>query len=276
MGVYVHPLSEKMIHSALTQERHAVLLSGKEGSGLLTIAQHVANAQAASVLTLQPEKDEKIDLVKGVIAIEQIRRLYDTLRTNPANGRIVIIDFADRMGAPAQNAFLKLLEEPPARTQFVLLSHYPERLLPTIRSRIEEIDVRPLLAEQSQALLDELRVSDALKRTRILFIADGRPAEITRLAQDDTYYEGRVAIVKDARTFVTGTPYDRVLLAKEYKDSREKALLLLSDAMAQLKDSLAKGGTEASLDALTHLERVYTRIVAQGNVRLQLSSLGAL
>lgn len=276
MAVYIHPVSEKMLRSALAQERHAIMLSGKEGSGLLTIAKEFSRAHKASLQIVQPEKDEKIDLVKGVIGIEQIRRLYDTLRTSPANGRMIVIDYADRMGIPAQNAFLKLLEEPPARTQFMLLSHNPDRLLPTIQSRVEAIEVRPLTPEQSNAVLDELDVTDTLKRTRLLFIAAGLPAELTRLVADESYYEERVKIVKDARTFVTGNPYDRILLAKEYKDSRERALLLLSDAMRQLKDSLVTGGDSATIGALERLEQTYTRLIEQGNVRLQLSSLGTM
>lgn len=259
----------------MARHDRSLLLSGKEGVGLLTIARTFADEQKTNMLLLQPEKDEKIDLVKGVIGIEQIRRLYDTVRTSPSNGRTIIIDFADRMGIPAQNAFLKLLEEPPAKTQFVLLAHYPERLLPTILSRVEQVEVRPVEQAQSLALLDSLKVFDELKRTRLLFIAGGLPAELTRLHQDDDYYEARAQIVKDARTFVTGTPYDRAYLAKEYKDSRENALLLVSDAMRQVQSSLAQGNT-GSLEALRKLEKAYTRLVEQGNVRLQLTALGAL
>ncbi len=271
-----HPVSERLLDAAGATTGKGVLLTGEPGIGLTTAAKRLVGDFSGTILRVLPEKDEKVDLEKGIITIAQIRLLYDTVRTTAARGRVVLITHADRMGVPTQNAFLKLLEEPPVGTRFILLSHYPERLLPTVLSRVEQVAVRPLTGAQSEALLDTLGVQDAMLRTRLLFIASGLPAELTRLVTDEARYEARVQIVKDARVFVTGGPYDRLVLAKQYKDSRENATLLLVDAMKQLKDTVLKQGSEASLQALERLELVHTRLLEQGNVRLQLSSLGSL
>src|SRR5690606_41517756 len=66
-----------------------------------------------------------------------IRRLYDLARTKGSK-KYIIIDYAETMAKPAQNAFLKLLEEPNDQIHFILLSHQPQSLLPTIMSRSEE------------------------------------------------------------------------------------------------------------------------------------------
>ena len=193
-------------------------------------------------------------------------------RTVEPSGRVVFIDYAERMAPAAQNAFLKLLEEPSQGTHFVLLTHQPELLLPTITSRAQRVDMRPITADQSIVLLDELEVRDATKRAQLLFIAEGLPAELTRLARDEVRFEARAALVKDARSFVTGSAYERLLIAKKYKDSREDALILVQDALKLLRGSVATSGDAASLRMLSRLEKLHQRLSQQGNVRLQLSA----
>ena len=71
------------------------------------------------------------------ITIAQVRALQGLFATTPSlsSRRVVMIDAADDLERPAANALLKSLEEPPADTLFLLVSHAPGRLLPTIRSR---------------------------------------------------------------------------------------------------------------------------------------------
>jgi DNA polymerase-3 subunit delta' len=60
---------------------------------------------------------------------------------------VAIVDPADDMNPSSANALLKVLEEPPSRSLFLMVSHAPGRLLPTIRSRSRRLDVSPLTAE---------------------------------------------------------------------------------------------------------------------------------
>ena len=85
-------------------------------------------------------------------------------------------------------------------------------------------------------------------------------------------FEKRAEMMKDARTFITGNPYDRLILAKKYKDSRPDALILLEDAMKLLRRTIAANGDTSALRAATRLESLHKRIIEQGNVRLQLSA----
>ena len=272
MGLFVHPDTQYSLDVILRDTPHAVIFTGKPGVGLATIAADFAKQSAGVTYTVLPEKDEKVDVEKGTITVQSIRRLYDLTRTIEPNGRVIIIDYAERMAAPAQNAFLKLLEEPVDGTRFILLTHQPELLLPTIISRSQQLAVKPVSQEESIRFLDNLKVEDTTKRAQLLFIASGLPAELHRLASDNAYFTQRAAIVKDARQFVTGTPYDRLLIANRYKNDRPGALVLLSDAAKMLQKSLADGGAEATLRALGRVESVHKRITEQGNIRLQLSS----
>lgn len=268
----IHPQSQQLLEATLKQKPHALLLTGAPGVGLTTVAREYTASMGSPVLTVLPEKDEKVNIEKGTITVDSIRRLYDTTRTIEPHGRVIIIDYAERMAPAAQNAFLKLLEEPSEGTRFILLTHQPALLLRTITSRAQQVALKPITSQQSAALLDELSVTDQTKRAQLLFIAEGLPAELTRLAQDETAFEARASLVKDARSLVTGSAYDRLLLAKKHKDSREDALTLIGDAMKLLQRTIAASGDVASLRMLTRLERVHKRLTEQGNVRLQLSA----
>ena len=268
----IHPSSKKALDSTVQKPPHALLLTGKDGIGLATIAQHYAKQTKEQMMIVLPEKEGKVDTEKGTITVESIRRLYDILRTVEPKGRVVIIDYAERMAPAAQNAFLKLLEEPAPGNRFVLLTHQPETLLPTITSRSQKINIQPVTVEQSLALLDALKVTDATKRAQLMFIAEGLPAELTRLATNEKRFDDRVSIVKDARSLAMGSPYERLLLAKKYKDSRIEALTLIEDALMILRLTLAKNGDAATLRMLSRFEMLHKRLSEQGNVRLQLSA----
>ena len=272
MSVILNKATKTILETLVKDSPHALLLSGKPGIGLFTVAYEYVRQGTSIVITVLPEKNDAVDIEKGTITVESIRRLYDLTKTIDPRGRTIIIDYAERMGIPAQNAFLKLLEEPPKNTRFVLLSHTPESLLPTIHSRVQHVELRPISRQQSENLLDELGVKDSMKRTQLLFIAEGLPAELTRLAQNEADFIVRAEIVKDAREFITGTPYGRLMLAKKYKDSRTKAITLLEDALKQLEQTVARGGNESMIMVINRLEKLHTRISEQGNVRLQLSS----
>ena len=105
------------------------------------------------------------------ISVDQVRGLADLFSVTPAmsDWRVVAIDAADDLEASAANALLKMLEEPPANCVFLLVSHVPGRLLPTIRSRCRMLEFQPLaddvmtlvLTEQS---VDPARVADLVER----------------------------------------------------------------------------------------------------------------
>ncbi|UTX51719.1 AAA family ATPase [Candidatus Saccharibacteria bacterium TM7i] len=269
----LHEKTERTLTQLWQSNAHGLLLTGQEGVGLATIAKYYAEQSDAMTLWLRPEKDDAIDYEKGSIAIAAIRDLYELIKTkNGKKQRVIIIDAAERMAEPAQNAFLKLLEEPPEGVRFVLLTHTPETILPTIRSRTQLVEVLPITRQQSEAHLDTLKVMDATKRTQLLFIADGLPAELARLSADEDTFAARAAIVRDARTLISGTPYERLKIAQSYKDSRQKALQLIDDALKQLRRTIEQSGDANLLERMPQLVAAYDAIKQNGNVRLQLAA----
>ncbi len=99
-------------------------------------------------LPKDPDKPDQ-DIARSIKA-EQVRALQPLLATKPtfAGRRVVVIDAIDDLERTGANALLKSLEEPPVGTIFLLVSHSPGRLLPTIRSRCRQLRFDPLPADQ--------------------------------------------------------------------------------------------------------------------------------
>lgn len=109
-------------------------------------ARQVAALSHPGLLVLRRPYDSKAKRFAQSITVDEVRRLRSFLAHSADEGqwRIVIVDTADDLNVNAANAILKSLEEPPARTVFVLLTAEPGRLLPTIRSRCRTLDLAPL------------------------------------------------------------------------------------------------------------------------------------
>lgn len=273
MKPIINPASEITLLAVVNNLPQSLLLTGKDGVGLSTIGRYIADLRHIKPTVILPEKDEKIDIEKGVISVEIMRRLYDDTRTKTTSDRIIIIDYAERMTHQAQNAFLKLLEEPGDGIYFILVSHSASKLLPTIISRVENLDIKSTTAEQSKQLLDLLKINDEKKRSQLLFMAEGLPAEITRLSVDQDYFDKRSDIVRDAREILRGGLYQKLLIAQKYKDDRSAALTLLNDASNILRKSIMANPQAATISRIDLLLKTYQRIEANGNIRICLTQL---
>ncbi|MBY8821393.1 DNA polymerase III subunit delta' [Sphingomonas colocasiae] len=117
------------------------------------------------------------DLARN-IPIAQVRSLQGLFATTPSLSprRVIVIDAIDDLERAAANALLKNLEEPPADTVFLLVSHAPGRLLPTIRSRCRVLRFGPLAPEEMASVLrDELPEADADEIAALVRVGEGAP-----------------------------------------------------------------------------------------------------
>ncbi len=214
-----HLKAEERLLAALRSGRlhHAWLLSGPEGIGKATLAWRFARYLLAHGDTPPPEDgdlhldpdhpvfhrvaarahpdlayvervvDEKTGRPKRTIGVDEVRRLLHFLTLTPAEGgwRVVIVDPVDDLNLAAANALLKTLEEPPQRALFLLVSHAPGRLLPTIRSRCLHLPMHPLTTAQVRetlALLDAMRLADPDTLEGAIAHCRGSPGLALRLA----------------------------------------------------------------------------------------------
>ncbi len=176
--MFGHGGAEEMLAEQVRDGRlhHGWIFSGREGIGKATLAYRLARHLLAEpserdpfgqslavdegtrahrqvlalshpgLLVLRRPWDGKSKRFAASIPVEEVRRLrgFLALAADPGAWRVVIVDTADDLNVNAANALLKSLEEPPARTVFVLVVSQPGRLLATIRSRCRLLALEPL------------------------------------------------------------------------------------------------------------------------------------
>ncbi|MEH2477515.1 DNA polymerase-3 subunit delta' [Nitrobacteraceae bacterium AZCC 2146] len=109
------------------------------------VARHVAAGAHGGLLTLERSLNDK-GVMRTVITVDETRETISFFGSTAAvdGWRVCIVDTVDELNANAANALLKVLEEPPQRSLFLLVTNAPARLLPTIQSRCRKLPLRPL------------------------------------------------------------------------------------------------------------------------------------
>jgi DNA polymerase III subunit delta' len=164
------------------------------------------------LLVLRRQENERGKL-KTILDVDEVRRLggFFGMTAEAGGWRVAIVDSADEMNDNAANALLKILEEPPARGLLMLISHAPGRLLPTIRSRTQRLDLKPVdEASLNDALAQLLPNIDGADRAALLKLSEGSLGLALRLSGE----EG-LKLARDAETLLgaRGAPDLSAILA---------------------------------------------------------------
>jgi len=201
------------------------------------------------------------------IEVDQAREAVDfvQLSTYRAGFRVVLVDPADSLNLAAANALLKVLEEPPLNTVFVLVSDQPRRLLPTIRSRCTRLDIGLPPVELAEQWLVGQGVEDA---SNLLALSGGTPLDARRWSEGGELDERRAVLEGLARP----DQVDPVTLGERWKAVSPQtwhnvAFKWLGDLLAvklqgkvqfnrDFAEVLARLGNKADLGKLLALARV--------------------
>jgi DNA polymerase-3 subunit delta' len=283
--VFGHDAAEAVFAGAIGSGRlhHAWLMTGAEGIGKASFAYRVAKfllaqegetpGAAASLsvaedgkasrqvisqshpglLTIRRAWDPSGKKFRQSIAIDNVRALRHFLqRTAVTPWRAVIVDSADDLNPNSANALLKSLEEPPARTVFLLISSSPGRLLPTIRSRCRSIRFEPLgEGDMSKAILAACKAAeraapDSRQLPTLIGLSRGSPRRALQLLGG-----GGLALFEAILTLVESLPrLDRAALHKLIaltagRDSvaHDMAFDLIEEILAETLRARAAGET---------------------------------
>lgn len=249
-----HEEAERELLEAYRSQRfhHAWLIGGPEGIGKATLAFRFArfvlanpdrrSAAVASALDLSVDPastashkvavgshpdllylrrpyDFKTERFKQALTVAEVRKTVSFFGKTSAGGqwRVCIVDAADDMNPSAANALLKILEEPPANSIFLVLSHAPGRLLPTIRSRCRSMLLRPLGKEQITTALTQLLPDDhhsAEDLALINRIADGSLRRAIQLVVKDG-----LDLARQFEAIVAKLPESDVIALHRFADS---------------------------------------------------------
>lgn len=215
-----------------------LILMGPEGSGKLSLAKYIgkellgvadidSHPQLIS-LTLPENKSE--------ISIDQVREAIARLRlkTPGKSGirRLLIIQDGQYLSGEAQNALLKILEEPPADTQIIMTLDAESSVLPTIISRARIHEVRPVDKATARQFDGTGRPAPAVDSAWLL--AEGRAGLMHALLADSESHELKTA-VSDAKRFLSGTKYERLIASNEFTKNRRQLELLIEGLQRVIK-----------------------------------------
>ncbi|WP_025898955.1 DNA polymerase III subunit delta' [Sneathiella glossodoripedis] len=136
------------------------------------------------LVTLKRQYDEKGKKYFKNIRVDDVRKLGNFFGMTASDGgwRVVIVDAADDMNVNAANALLKMLEEPPQKTVFLLLSHSPAALLPTIKSRCRRLSLNPLKADDNHKVIrTHFSEIEAPSVDVLSYLSEGSPGKAAAL-----------------------------------------------------------------------------------------------
>jgi DNA polymerase III delta prime subunit len=231
---------------------HAVCLIGEPGAGKYTLARGLA----AQLLDYSPDKLDNypyfahIKAAKDSIGIEDMRKLkqFLSLKTTGKGSirRIILIEDAETMTNEAQNAFLKFLEEPPTDSIIILTTSDVNKLLPTIQSRLQFLQVLPLEQVALEEIASQKGFTDQ-KFERAYLLSQGNIGLFTALT-DSHQEHPLVEAIAQAKSLLGMQQFERLQLVDELSKSSRIDLLLLAlerIAAVSVRQAVQKADTTA-------------------------------
>lgn len=274
----LHPVTKEALLAVAQSQPHAVLLRGKPGAG----KGFTARVLAADVLGCLPDDLEKQPYFKplvpdnGTISIEQVRELkqFLQLKTTGQAGirRVVVLEDVMAMGDEAQNALLKLLEEPPADTMIILTSTYSTAVRPTVLSRSQVIAIQnppqDMIVEYFQ-----LQGSSQMSMNRALAISQGSVGLMQALLNNEEH--PLLVHINLAKDILKDSVYQRLVRVDKLAKDR-----LAIEALLEALGSICNAAIQqaAKTNNTTNIKRWYRslRAVDRANQALAYKPSGKL
>lgn len=294
---------------------HANLFTGPEGVGKAT----TATVFAKSLLCTSPVAGaacdgctscrkfdsgnhpdfHMIDGEKGTIKIEQIRELQKNiyLKAYESNNRVYLIDRADNFTIEAANSLLKVLEEPPAKSYFVLTSHRSFALLPTIISRCQQFNFQPVLTEELEDFLVQTVGVHEVEAKLLALLSGGCPGKAYSVFNTQGLLETRVELVNMLTELLEKNDWEQVKMAEYLEKSKERLdvyiefitlwyrdllvwketqnpkFLVNIDMVKRIEDLSQRYSKPGLLDRLSLVAQTKKSLAVNANVRLVLDNL---
>jgi DNA polymerase-3 subunit delta' len=179
----------------------------------------------------------------STLTIDTVRRLRSSGALFPleSDRRVLIVDDAETLLEPAQQALLKTLEEPPLGVTLMLLADEPEALLETVRSRCQEIPVRPVPQASVKETLQRRGVADMLA-TEVAMLSRGCAAWAIAAITDKKLLDARREEQASAARWIASPRYERLVtaftLGEQFSKRRSEVLSIVQAAIQLLRDEM--------------------------------------
>jgi DNA polymerase-3 subunit delta' len=234
------------------------MLTGPRGIGKATLAYKLARMVYGNVgdffiidISRNVDKDGKPKPDGKEISVYTVRAMIDKMQLSAMSDswRVVLIDSLDELNKAASNAILKLLEEPPAKTLFLLVVHQLANVLPTVRSRARVEKMRPLSISELRDLCVRFMPDEEIN-TEILYLSNGSFGKIADMKRTggDAIYDDLIETLQNS----SATSSDLMVIARKIAPSPELYSILL-DAIAHFGLADLYPNATKSIASITNL-----------------------
>jgi len=270
-----------LVDQYLKNPTHAMILIGPTGAGKQALAERLASKLLGLNDSSKLTSYAYFDLIekqakKQDISIDAIRKvIHESELVIPGAQkikRVILIVNAGDLSLPAQNALLKILEEPPIGTVFILTAASEHDVLPTIGSRVQKIEVGPVGFEAAKSHFSDTYSSENTESAWRL--SHGYIGLMTSLLSDDSEHPLKQAVEQAKKVLQAKDTFERQLVISEISEDKEQfkyslqALDLILAAL--LNNSLDKDKAASSklLKQRREVKKLQEALAANGNLRL--------
>ena len=244
-----HKQQQEFLEKIIKEGSRSLLFTGPESLGKKTVALSFFTSLFQEKPFNHPDFIS-INPFEGKIRINQIRELSSRISLKPIKSSSfgVVIDQAHLMNREAQNCFLKTLEEPKSNAVLILVTEYPDFLLPTIFSRCERLKFYPVKKEEIKKYLKENNIIGE-RADSIINISLGRPGKIINFLENPESLEDRKKVINDLIKIMQAPLSERFQYVQELL-KREDLRNVLIIWLSYLRESLLLNNSVGSLSKL--------------------------
>ncbi len=268
---------------------HAYLLAGPNSVGKNTVAKKMSGILQCSndfchdcPTCTQVEKGCHLDTIeiiddKESIKIDDVRKIIERCNmTRQSNYKIFLIQTIERMTTEAANSFLKMLEEPPERTIFILTTNNVRAVLPTILSRVRVVNFAVVSATYLEKKLREMyptQDEDVIKKVSLFSL--GKTGKAVNLMENPEELANYIKVYSDVMFFLEHRNItDRFSYVNDIAEDEGKLETFVSILSNVLRSKILNGeNAEDHIRTIIKIDEAMTLIKKNVNLKLVLENL---
>ncbi len=271
----VNPITERLVLNFIEKAGSPLALIGAEGVGKIYLAKLIAD----KILNTKTIKNHPYIFVLDakISGIDQVRELQNNLKLvvpgKQLIKRMVIIDNFDSFGREAQNALLKIIEEPPIDTQIIILINSVNFVLPTILSRVQAVNVLPVSLDQSQKYFMDQYSENEIKRAYNISAGN---SELMQNIISNNDSSQLIINIERAKQILSLEKYERIAQIDKLLKEKDSDIPSLLESFVKILNATYIQSLQKPQTSLTNLNRLSYALKCIDNLALGVNKKLAL